>query len=79
MSSLLTGAFSAFGVGFLSLSRVSFLPTYMLFGLATSYFNMIEGKRSRRGETVDQRVILRYIGISTLALITLDLFLRIAP
>jgi hypothetical protein len=76
---LLTGAFSAFGVGFLSLSRCYFVPTYMLFGLATSYFNLIDGKRSQKAETIDQRTLLRYLGISMVALIALYLFLRLAP
>ena len=53
---LLTGAFAAFAVGFLSLSRCYFVPTYMLFGLATSYFNLIEGKRSQKAETIDQKI-----------------------
>ena len=76
---LLTGAISAFGVGFLSLSRCYFVPTYMLFGLATSYFNLIEGKRSQKAETIDQRTLLRYLGLSMVALIALYLFLRLAP
>ena len=76
---LLTGAFSAFGVGFLSLSRCYFVPTYMLFGLATSYFNLIEGKRSLKAETIDQKTLLRYLGISVATLIVLHLFLRLTP
>ena len=76
---LLTGAFAAFAVAFLSLSRCYFVPTYMLFGLATSYFNLIEGKRSQKAETIDQKTLLRYLGISMAALIVLHLFLRLTP
>jgi len=76
---LLTGAFAAFAVGFLSLSRCYFVPTYLLFGLATSYFNLIEGKRSQKAETIDQKTLLRYLGISIAALIVLHLFLRLTP
>ncbi len=74
---LLTGAFAAFAVAFLTLSRCYFVPTYMLFGLATSYFNLIEGKRSQKAETIDQKTLLRYLGISMAALIVLHLFLRL--
>ena len=75
---LLIGAFTLFAVGFFSLSRCYFVPTYMLFGLATSYFNLIEDKRSQAGETVDQKVLLRYFGISIGALVALHLFMRFA-
>ena len=51
----------------------------MLFGLATSYFNLIEGKRSQKAETIDQKTLLRYLGISMAALIVLHLFLRLTP
>ncbi len=79
VSHILTGAFAAFAVGFLSLSRCYFVPTYMLFGLATSYFNLIEGKRSQKAETINQRSLLRYLGISMVTLIGLHLFLRLTP
>jgi len=76
---LLTGAFAAFAVGFLSLSRCYFVPTYMLFGLATSYFNLIVGKRSQNAETITQKTLLRYLGFSMVVLIALHLFLRLTP
>jgi O-antigen ligase len=78
-SHFLAGAITAFGVGFLSLSRCNFVPTYMLFGLATSYFNLIQGKCSQKTESIDQRVFLRYVGISLVTLIVLHLFLRLSP
>jgi len=76
---LLTGAFCGFVAGFFSLSRCYFVPTYMLFGLATSYFNLIEGKRTGKAETMDQKTLLRYLGISMVALLGLHLFMRLAP
>ncbi len=76
---LLTGAFSSFAVGFFSLSRVYFVPSYLLFGLATSYFNLIEPERFQPGETVDSKAVLRYFGISVGALIALNLFMKFAP
>ena len=79
LNSYLTGAFVAFAVGFMSLSRCYFVPIYMLFGLATSYFNLIEGKGSQKAVTVNQRWLLHYLGMSVIALIALHLFLRFAP
>ena len=79
LGDLLTGTFTSFAVGFFSLSRCYFVPTYLLFGLATSYFNLVEGLRSQAPETVDQKALLRYLGISTGALIFLHMFLRFAP
>ncbi|QEH37845.1 hypothetical protein OJF2_64370 [Aquisphaera giovannonii] len=76
---LLTASLFAFGMGFMSLSRVYFVPTYLLFGLITSYFNIIRGRASYRPPGINQSTLRGYGKISLCVLFGFYIFIKLSP
>jgi hypothetical protein len=78
-SNLLLGAYLAFAAGFMSLSRFSFEPLYLVFGLTTAFIDIIRGRSDYQPPSVNSSTALRAVALGAVALICLYVFMRISP